>query len=56
LDGWVRREAEVSVNKMRKWIKDWLEKPMDLVLKIREEEKDLEEKTIQVRQNRTELY
>jgi aminopeptidase N len=58
LDGWVRREAEVSVNKMRKWIKDWLEKPMDLILKIREEgeEKDLEEKTIQVRRNLAELY
>jgi aminopeptidase N len=56
LDGWVRREAEVSVNKMKKWIKDWLDKPMDLILKIREEEKDLEEKAIQVRRNRTELY
>ncbi|HKG89948.1 MAG TPA: hypothetical protein VKA95_16640 [Nitrososphaeraceae archaeon] len=45
------REAEVSVNKVRKWIKDWLDKPMNLILKIRgggeEEEEDLEEKTIQ---------
>jgi aminopeptidase N len=58
LDGWVRREAEVSVNKMRKWIKNWLDKPMNLILKIREEEeeKDLEEKTIQIRRNLTELY
>ena len=56
LDGWVRREAEVSINKMKKWIKDWLDKPMDQILKIREEEKDLEEKTIQVRRNLADLY
>ena len=51
------REAEVSVNKVRKWIKDWLDKPMNLILKIREEEEeDLKEKAIQVRRNLTELY
>jgi hypothetical protein len=34
------REAEVSVNKMRKWIKDCPDKPMNLILKIREEEEE----------------
>ena len=56
LDGWVRKEAELSVKKMRKWIIDWLEKPMDLILRTRNEEKDLEERTIQVRRNLTDLY
>jgi aminopeptidase N len=56
LDGWVRREAEVSLNKIRKSIKDWVDKPMDVIVKIREQEKDLEEKALEVRRNHAELY
>ena len=56
LDGWVRREAEVSLNKMRKWIKDWLDKPLDLVVSIREEERESEERMIQARRSLTDMY
>jgi aminopeptidase N len=56
LDGWVRREAEVSLNKMRKWIRDWLDKPLDLVISIREEERESEERMVQARRTLTEIY
>jgi hypothetical protein len=39
LYGWTRREAEQRLNKMRKWIKDWLDKSMDLILKIIKQER-----------------
>jgi aminopeptidase N len=37
LDGFVRREAERSVNIMREWIKEWSSKPPILDIKIRKE-------------------
>ena len=44
-DGWVRRVAETSLNDIRKWIRDWLNQPLKLEYKIREErENDFKKK------------
>jgi len=55
-DGMVRREAEVSVNNIRQWIYDWLDEPPKIVYKIREDADNLQEQTMQARQNRLKLY
>jgi hypothetical protein len=55
-DDIVRREAEVSVNNIRQWIDKWLDAPPEVVYKIREDADELEEKTVQARQNRLKLY
>jgi aminopeptidase N len=52
IDGWVRREAEVSINKIREWIKDWAEKPPEIAMKIREEKKARDEKAREAMQRR----
>jgi hypothetical protein len=52
VDGWVRRAAEVSVNKIREWIKEWAEKPPEIAIKIREEKKVHEGKALEVMQRR----
>ena len=52
IDGWVRREAEVSINKIREWIKDWAEKPPEIAIKIREEKKARDEKAREAMQRR----
>jgi hypothetical protein len=52
----VRREAEVSVNNIRQWIYDWLDKPVQIIYKIREGADELQEQTIPARQNRLKLY
>jgi aminopeptidase N len=36
IDGFVRRNAEASVNVLREWIKEWASKPPTLDIKIRE--------------------
>jgi hypothetical protein len=36
IDGFVRRNAEVSVNVLREWINEWSSKPPTLDIKIRE--------------------
>ena len=38
LDGFIRREAERSVNIMREWIKEWSSKPLTLDIKLRKEQ------------------
>ena len=38
-DGSVRREAELSINQIRKRMKEWLEQPIQLESKIRPERK-----------------
>jgi aminopeptidase N len=52
LDGWVRRAAEISINKIREWIKEWSEKPPELASKLREERKNVEEKALEAMQRR----
>ena len=55
-DGSVRREAEVSINQIRKGMKEWLEQPIQLESKIRQEREKLHEKIMEVRRNRLNLY
>lgn len=55
-DGSVRREAEVSINQIRKRMKEWLEQPIQLESKIRQEREKLHEKIMEVRRNRLNLY
>ncbi|HET7643617.1 MAG TPA: M1 family metallopeptidase, partial [Nitrososphaeraceae archaeon] len=55
-DGSVRREAEVSINQIRKRMKEWLEQPIQLESKIRQEREKLHEKIMEVRSNRLNLY
>ena len=55
-DGSVRREAEVSINQIRKKMKEWLEQPIQLESKIRQEREKLHEKIMEVRRNRLNLY
>ena len=55
-DGSVRREAEVSINQIRKRMKEWLEQPIQLESKIRQEREKLHEKVMEVRRSRLNLY
>ena len=55
-DGSVRREAEVSINQIRKRMKEWLEQPIQLESKIRQQRNELHEKIMEVRKNRLNLY
>ena len=55
-DGSVRREAELSINQIRKRMKEWLEQPIQLESKIRQEREKLHEKIMEVRRNRLNLY
>jgi aminopeptidase N len=40
VDGWVRRAAEESINKIREWIKEWSDKPQKIDIKMREKEEE----------------
>jgi hypothetical protein len=55
-DGSVRREAEVSLNQIRKQMKEWFEEPIELESKIRQERAKLHEKIMEVRRKRLNLY
>ena len=44
VDGFVRREAETSVNIIREWLKEWTDKPPKIDIKIRKEGKEEEKK------------
>jgi len=55
-DGSVRREAEMSINQIRKRMKEWLEQPIQLESKIRQQRNKLHEKIMDVRKNRLNLY
>lgn len=37
VDGFVRRTAEVNLNLIREWLKEWTDKPPTLEIKIRKE-------------------
>jgi aminopeptidase N len=48
-DGWVRREAEISINNIRKWMRDWLKQPPQIQYKIRDDANKLQEQAVEVR-------
>ena len=50
LDGFVRRVAEDSLNIIRKWIKEWADKPPKIDVKMREEREN-ETMTIKVKED-----
>jgi len=52
----VRREAEVGINNIIQWIYEWLDEPPKIVYKIREDVDDLQEQTVQGRQNHIKLH
>jgi aminopeptidase N len=52
IDGSVRREAETSLNKIREWIKEWSQQPMEIPIKLRDEMVKKEEKVFAVRVKR----
>ena len=43
IDGFVRRNAEVNLNLIREWLKEWTDRPPTLEIKIRKEVLDVEE-------------
>jgi aminopeptidase N len=55
-DGDVRRESEKSINAIRKRIFSWLQQPMEIDYKIREQRDKLHEKLLQSREARLRLY
>ena len=55
-DGDVRREAEKSINAIRKRILSWLRKPTGIDYKIRQQRDKLHEKVLQAREARLRSY
>jgi hypothetical protein len=51
-DGDVRREAEKSINAIRKRILSWLQEPAEIDYKIRQQRDKLHEKVLQARESR----
>jgi aminopeptidase N len=49
IDGSVRREAETSLNKIREWINEWSQQPLEISIKLREQMVKREEKVLKVR-------
>ena len=54
-DGDVRREAEKSINEIRKRILSWLEQPADIDYKVRQQRDELHEKVLKSREARLRL-
>jgi aminopeptidase N len=49
IDGAVRREAETSLNKIKEWINEWSQQPLEIPIKLREKMVEKEEKVLEMR-------
>ncbi len=55
-DGSVRREAEVSINEIRKKMREWTDQPLILESRVRQEREKSHENIMKVRRDRLDLY
>ena len=55
-DGSVRREAEVSINEIRKKMREWTDQPIILESRMRQEREKSHENIMKVRRNRLDFY
>ena len=52
IDGSVRREAETSLKKIREWMNEWSQQPLEIPIEIREKMIEKEEKVFEMRMKR----
>jgi len=52
LDGFVRRQAEDSLNIIKEWIKEWAEKPQKIDVKMREKGEKREYEAMAIKRKR----